>query len=50
MRLLTATWQEVETYLKQSDGIIVPIGSIEQHGPNGPMHRSCYQSFRRSME
>lgn len=35
MRLLTATWQEVETYLKQSDGIIVPIDSIEQHGLNG---------------
>jgi creatinine amidohydrolase len=29
------TWQEVETYLKRSTGIIVPIGSTEQHGPNG---------------
>lgn len=35
MRLQTATWPEVETYLGQSDGIIVPIGSTEQHGPNG---------------
>ncbi len=35
MRLQTATWPEVETYLRHSDGIIVPIGSTEQHGPNG---------------
>jgi len=35
MRLQTSTWPEVETYLKRSTGIIVPIGSTEQHGPNG---------------
>lgn len=29
------TWPEVETYLKTSTGIIIPIGSTEQHGPNG---------------
>lgn len=35
MRLQNATWQEVERYLQRSTGIIVPIGSTEQHGPNG---------------
>ncbi|MCP4186224.1 MAG: creatininase family protein [Gammaproteobacteria bacterium] len=35
MRLQTATWPEIETYLEHSRGIIVPIGSTEQHGPNG---------------
>ena len=35
MRLQTATWPEVEAYLQRSKGIIVPIGSTEQHGPNG---------------
>ncbi|MEX2643778.1 MAG: creatininase family protein [Acetobacterales bacterium] len=35
MLLSSSTWQEVETYLKASSGIIVPIGSTEQHGPNG---------------
>src|SRR5262252_2699424 len=35
MDLHTATWQEVEAYLKRSRGIIMPIGSTEQHGPNG---------------
>jgi creatinine amidohydrolase len=35
MRLQLSTWQEVEAYLKQSSGIIIPIGSTEQHGPTG---------------
>ena len=35
MQLALATWQEVEEYLGKSRGIIVPIGSTEQHGPNG---------------
>ena len=35
MRLQLCTWQEVEAYLVRSKGIIIPIGSTEQHGPNG---------------
>lgn len=35
MLLHLATWQEVETYLQKSRGIILPIGSTEQHGPTG---------------
>jgi len=35
MRLDQSTWQEVEAYLGRSTGIILPIGSTEQHGPNG---------------
>jgi creatinine amidohydrolase len=35
MLLQHLTWQEVETYLGHSTGIILPIGSTEQHGPNG---------------
>jgi creatinine amidohydrolase len=35
MQLSLCTWAEVEAYLAGSDGIIVPIGSTEQHGPNG---------------
>ncbi|NMG08742.1 creatininase family protein [Brasilonema sp. UFV-L1] len=35
MLLHLSTWQEVETYLQQSKGIILPIGSTEQHGPTG---------------
>jgi len=35
MLLHLQTWPEVEQYLEQSRGIIIPIGSTEQHGPTG---------------
>lgn len=37
MLLHLSTWPEVERYLERSQGIIFPIGSTEQHGPNGLM-------------
>ncbi len=33
--LQQATWPEVEAYLARCTGLIVPIGSTEQHGPMG---------------
>lgn len=35
MRLQLMSWPEVESYLKRSRGIMVPIGATEQHGPTG---------------
>ena len=35
MQLALATWHEVEEYLRTQRGCIVPVGSVEQHGPNG---------------
>jgi creatinine amidohydrolase len=35
MQLHLSTWTEVEEYLQTSTGIIIPIGSTEQHGPTG---------------
>jgi creatinine amidohydrolase len=35
MDLHLQTWADVEAYLKRAKGIILPIGSTEQHGPNG---------------
>ena len=35
MLLHLSTWQEVEQYLTRTQGIIIPIGSTEQHGPTG---------------
>lgn len=35
MLLQQSTWQEVDSYLEKSTGIIIPIGSTEQHGPIG---------------
>ncbi|MBD2460429.1 creatininase family protein [Oscillatoria sp. FACHB-1407] len=35
MLLHLSTWIEVEDYLTRSQGLIIPIGSTEQHGPTG---------------
>jgi creatinine amidohydrolase len=35
MLLQLQTWVEVEAYLRSSRGIVLPIGSTEQHGPIG---------------
>lgn len=35
MQLHLSTWPEIERYLDRSTGIIIPIGSTEQHGPTG---------------
>lgn len=35
MQLHLSTWPEVETYLAGSKGLMIPIGSTEQHGPTG---------------
>jgi len=35
MMLSLSTWCDVEDYLKRSRAILIPIGSMEQHGPTG---------------
>lgn len=35
MQLQLSSWPEIEAYLARSKAILVPIGSTEQHGPNG---------------
>jgi creatinine amidohydrolase len=35
MQLQLSSWPEIEAYLSRSKAIVVPIGSTEQHGPNG---------------
>ena len=35
IRLQLRSWPEVETYLQRCKGVIVPLGSTEQHGPTG---------------
>lgn len=36
-RLAELTWPEVERALEQDTGVILPVGSIEQHGPHLPL-------------
>ena len=35
MRLQLSTWPEVESRLDRTTGILIPLGSTEQHGPDG---------------
>ena len=35
IRLALRSWPEVETYLQSCKGVIIPLGSTEQHGPTG---------------
>lgn len=35
MQLAFSTWCDVEDYLRRSRALVVPIGSMEQHGPTG---------------
>jgi creatinine amidohydrolase len=35
IRLQLRSWPEVEDYLQRCKGVIVPLGSTEQHGPTG---------------
>jgi len=35
VQLIHSSWIEVEAYLSRSKAIVIPIGSTEQHGPNG---------------
>ncbi|MEQ1890541.1 MAG: creatininase family protein [Alphaproteobacteria bacterium] len=35
MQLALCTWPEIDAYLTRSTGVIVPVGSTEQHGPTG---------------
>ncbi len=35
IRLALRSWPEVEGYLESCKGIIIPLGSTEQHGPTG---------------
>lgn len=35
MLLPLSTWPDIERYLQRATDIIIPVGSTEQHGPNG---------------
>lgn len=37
MHLAYTTWPQVEQYLRHCQGIIIALGSTEQHGPIGPI-------------
>ena len=52
MLLQLSTWQDIDTYLDRSRGIVIPIGSTEQHGPNGFIGTDalCPETVARGMD
>ena len=44
MILHNATWPEVEAYLQRSQGVVIPLGSTEQHGPTGLIGTDSFTS------
>ena len=42
------SWVDVKEYLKKSDMIIIPLGSIEQHGPHLPLGTDYYGALETS--
>jgi creatinine amidohydrolase len=36
------TWPEVEALLKRTDMVIIPVGALEEHGPQGPIGTDFY--------
>jgi creatinine amidohydrolase len=51
MFLQKSTWPQIENYLVGSSGIVVPIGSTEQHGPTGLIGTDaiCPETIARGM-
>ena len=50
IRLDLQSWPEVEEYLKNCQGIILPIGSTEQHGPTGAIGTDAFTAQAVALE
>ncbi len=50
IRLALSTWTEVENYLQSCKGVILPIGSTEQHGPTGAIGTDALTAEAVSLE
>ncbi|HQO02484.1 MAG TPA: creatininase family protein [Spirochaetota bacterium] len=42
------TWPDVKAYLQRCDMVIIPLGSIEQHGPHLPLGADTYEAYEMS--
>ena len=39
------TWEEVQEALEKTDIVLLPIGSVEQHGPHLPLGSDSMQAI-----
>lgn len=44
-RMFDMSWVEVKEWLEKTDTVIVPVGSIEQHGPALPCGVDSYAGY-----
>ena len=44
-KLWRMTWPEIQGALEDMDGIIIPVGSMEQHGPHIPIDNDSFSSI-----
>lgn len=44
------SWPEVKQYLANSDMVIIPLGSTEQHGPHLPLGTDCFEALEMSKQ
>jgi len=49
-RIFDMTWVEVKEWLKKTDVVLVPLGSVEQHGPHLPIGIDSYAGYYVCME
>jgi len=46
VRLWEMKWTELQEYVKKCDVVLVPIGSIEQHGPHAPLGTDALNAWK----
>ncbi|WP_028309295.1 creatininase family protein [Desulfitibacter alkalitolerans] len=49
-RIFDMTWVEMKEWLEKTDVVLVPLGSVEQHGPHLPIGIDSYAGYYVCME
>jgi len=50
VKLDEMSWQEAKEYFSRSDTVLLPIGSVEQHGPQNPLGTDYMIAYRLALE
>ena len=50
VKLDEMSWQEAKEYFSRSDTVLLPVGSVEQHGPQNPLGTDYMIAYRLALE
>jgi creatinine amidohydrolase len=50
MKMWELTWSEIVDFIENDHGVILPIGSVEQHGPHLPLITDTYLPTRLALD